>query len=132
MNCYSKFPMLTITSVLNASIVLSRQPKYVLQSGGGAGYSNFYFNRTSKNYSTSAVAKSIFQVGNTAMAAINPNGQQLAYPKSRISRHFGHLAKRVVIKTTDSLKIGKPSPKRPIIKSPSEGRLSRVFTTFMF
>lgn len=107
--------------------ILSHQPKYVLQSGGGAGYSKFYFNKAQKNYSSSAVAKSIFQVGNTAMAAINPNGQQLAYPKTRISRVVGHLAKRVVIKTTDSLKIGKPNTKRPIVKSPSEGNQSKKF-----
>ena len=61
--------------------------------------------------------------GKTAMAPINPNGQQLVYPKTRIDRVKRQFNKRVAAITTDSLRIGKPnkSPKRPIGKSPSEG-----------
>ena len=73
------------------------------------------------------MAKAVLKAGNVAMAPVNPNGQQLAYPKSRISR-VGQMAKRVVIKTTDSLRMVKPSPKRAVVKSPSEGQ--KKFRTF--
>ena len=92
-----------------------------MQRGGAAGYSQFYFSKARKPPTTaSLVAKALLKVGSTAMAPVNPNGQQLAYPKSRISR-VGQMAKRVVIKTTDSLRMVKPSPKRTVVKSPSEG-----------
>jgi len=58
------------------------------------------------------------------MAPINPNGQQLVYPKSRIDRVKRQFNKRVVAITTDSLRIGKQNKnvKRRIGKSPSEGK----------
>jgi hypothetical protein len=52
------------------------QPKYVLQRGGAAGYSHFYFNKTNKVASVSTVTKSIVEAGQVAMAPVNSNGQQ--------------------------------------------------------